>query len=100
MKLPLRSLCRLCVVASLLLSSASIRAQEQQKKDLELMRVLAPTNAAARPESMRHDATWEAWQQRTGELPPDSRRCPRLPFLPDPLAACARARNGPRGASS
>ncbi|WP_073095003.1 alpha/beta fold hydrolase [Cyclobacterium lianum] len=31
------------------------------------------------------DSTWEAWQQRTGELPPDFDTLPSLPFLPDPL---------------
>jgi pimeloyl-ACP methyl ester carboxylesterase len=28
---------------------------------------------------------WEAWQQRTGELPPDFSRMSSVPYLPDPL---------------
>ncbi|WP_246255495.1 alpha/beta fold hydrolase [Cyclobacterium plantarum] len=31
------------------------------------------------------DSTWDAWQKRTGELPPDFDSLPDLPFLPDPL---------------
>lgn len=31
------------------------------------------------------DSTWDAWQKRTGELPPDFDSLPDIPFLPDPL---------------
>ncbi len=31
------------------------------------------------------DSTWDAWQQRTGELPPDFQQMPDIPFLPDPM---------------
>ncbi|EON77955.1 hypothetical protein ADIS_1494 [Lunatimonas lonarensis] len=31
------------------------------------------------------DSTWEAWQARTGELPPNFDRMPSIPLLPNPL---------------
>lgn len=31
------------------------------------------------------DSTWDAWQQRTGELPPNFDQMPDLPFLPNPM---------------
>ena len=31
------------------------------------------------------DSTWDAWQQRTNELPPDFEQMPNIPFLPDPM---------------
>lgn len=31
------------------------------------------------------DSTWDAWQQRTGELPPDFSTLPDIPFLPELL---------------
>lgn len=31
------------------------------------------------------DSTWDAWQKRTGELPPDFSQMPSLPLLPNPL---------------
>ncbi|WP_228692744.1 alpha/beta fold hydrolase [Lunatimonas sp.] len=31
------------------------------------------------------DSTWDAWQSRTGELPPNFDRMPSIPLLPDPL---------------
>lgn len=31
------------------------------------------------------DSTWDAWQQRTKELPPDFEQMPDIPFLPDPM---------------
>lgn len=32
-----------------------------------------------------NDSTWGAWQHRTGELPPNFKELPDIPFLPDPL---------------
>lgn len=40
-----------------------------------------PTALAPTPE----DSTWTDWQKRSGELPPDFKSMPSLPFLPDPL---------------
>ncbi len=31
------------------------------------------------------DSTWLDWQKRTGELPPDFKNMPSVPFLPEPL---------------
>ncbi|WP_114750309.1 glucuronyl esterase domain-containing protein [Pleomorphovibrio marinus] len=31
------------------------------------------------------DSTWDAWLQRTGELPPDFSQMPAIPLLPNPL---------------
>ncbi|MCC5932348.1 MAG: hypothetical protein JJU28_24090 [Cyclobacteriaceae bacterium] len=31
------------------------------------------------------DSTWDAWLQRTGELPPDFSQMPSIPHLPNPL---------------
>ncbi|MFC4871001.1 alpha/beta fold hydrolase [Negadavirga shengliensis] len=45
-----------------------------------------PRNVQASFVTLSHkDSTWYAWQQRTGELPPDFDAMPSLPFLPDPL---------------
>jgi len=44
---------------------------------------------------MNHfDRTWEEWQQRTGELPPDFASLPSRSEIPDPLVML----NSPRGA--
>ncbi|WP_414663353.1 alpha/beta hydrolase family protein [Horticoccus sp. 23ND18S-11] len=59
-------------------------AQEQQRRDLELMRILSPTKEP-RGRINALDATWEAWQKRTGALPPDFAAMRSQPFLPDPL---------------
>lgn len=66
--------------------AAPATAADRRQDDLELMRVLAPT---LKPRSGRMnaiDVTWEDWQKRTGELPPDFARMPSQAFLPDPLA--------------
>jgi dienelactone hydrolase len=63
-----------------------LAAQDRRQEDLELMRVLSPT---LKPRSGRMNAvdqTWEEWQKRTGELPPDFGAMPAQAFLPDPLA--------------
>ena len=49
-----------------------------------MMKVLAPTKPP-RGRINAVDQTWEAWQQRTGELPPDFAAMRSQPFLPDPL---------------
>jgi dienelactone hydrolase len=63
----------------------SLLAQEQRRQDLELMKILAPTQVPARGRINAVDATWEAWQKRTGELPPDFSKLRSIPFAPDPL---------------
>jgi pimeloyl-ACP methyl ester carboxylesterase len=56
----------------------------------EALRILQEVygNAAALPRGQRLNVlgeTWEKWQQRTGELPPDFDGMPSMAFLPDPL---------------
>src|SRR5207302_4089772 len=41
------------------------------------------------------DATWEDWQRRTGELPPDFAAMPSIPELPDPLVMRENGRSIP-----
>jgi len=49
----------------------------RRRADLaQLRRVLPPSPA------------WDAWLEKTGELPPDFAALPDLPFPPSPLAAC------------
>lgn len=70
-------------------------AEEQQRKDLELLRKLAPTENSPRGRVNAVDATWEAWQQRTGTLPPDFAHLRSYPFLPDPLEGVTAAEQWP-----
>jgi len=52
------------------------------------MRVLPSTTPPRRSVTGRMnllDRTWEQWQERTRELPPDFEAMPSNPFLPDPL---------------
>lgn len=45
-----------------------------------------PRNVAASFVRLSHqDSTWDAWQQRTGELPPNFDQLPSIPLLPNPL---------------
>lgn len=41
------------------------------------------------------DSTWNAWLDRTAELPPDFEQMPSLPFLPDPLVLDEGGQNIP-----
>lgn len=73
------------VLAAVLGASALVwGAEAQARKDLELLRVLAPTQPP-RGRINAVDMTWEAWQKRTGTLPPDFSAMRSHPFLPDPL---------------
>lgn len=69
---------------ALSLSLAAFGAEAQQRKDLDLMKVLAPTKPP-RGRINAVDTTWEDWQKRTGALPPDFSAMRSHPFLPDPL---------------
>lgn len=62
------------------------RASESAQRDLDLLlRVLTPTRTPVTGRINAIDRTWEAWQQRTGEMPPDFSRVPSSPFIPDLL---------------
>src|SRR2546421_4730950 len=50
------------------------RNVQKQRADLEQLHRILPKSEA-----------WEAWLQRTGELPPDFEAMPSRPGLPDPL---------------
>lgn len=50
-----------------------------------LLNRLIPSLPAHNGRMNAFDRTWEDWQRRTGELPPDFSKMPSQPFLPDPL---------------
>ena len=62
----------------------------------QTLTILTPSYAKDTARVSAHERTWEAWQKRTGELPPDFAAVPSIPLLPDPL----RLRNGSRVSSS
>lgn len=75
----------------------SALAQEQRRQDRELMNIIAPTQVPARGRINAVDATWEAWQKRTGELPPDFSKLRSTPFAPDPLEGIRLSARGSTG---
>ena len=59
---------------------------DRKRDDLDLLLKLLPhssTRITGRINAV--DKSWEDWQKRTGELPPDFDSIPSQPFLPDPL---------------
>lgn len=77
-------------VAAIAIGPASVvraaEALERRQANLEMLKVLEPTRKPRDGRMNRFDVTWEDWQRRTGELPPDFVTLPSTPFLPDPLA--------------
>jgi dienelactone hydrolase len=66
--------------------AACVFAADRRKEDLDFtLRVLPPTKAYATGRINAVDKTFEQWQKRTGELPPDFPAMPSIPELPDPL---------------
>lgn len=65
-----------------LLATAS--AQPQQDLDI-LLRLLPASNTKITGRINAKDKSWEEWQRRTGEVPPDFSKLPKRPFLPDPF---------------
>ncbi len=63
-----------------------LAGQDRRQEDLASMRVLSPTLKPKTGRINAVDETWEGWQKRTGELPPDFASMPSHAFLPDPLA--------------
>lgn len=58
----------------------------QPRQDLDaLLRLLPPSRTKITGRINLHDKSWEDWQRRTGELPPDFTKLPKRPFLPDPF---------------
>lgn len=70
----------------LLLLPAMLWGQSQPQRDLELMlKNLPPSNQKITGRINLMDKSWEEWQKRTGELPPDWKQFKPQPFPPDPL---------------
>lgn len=61
----------------------------------EHLQILAPSRKPQTGRVNAQDITWEDWQRRTGELPPDFASIPSQPFLPDPLGAWPPGSPGP-----
>lgn len=84
------------VMLALLLCAGSVPAQDaaEARRDQtlkELLEILTPSRTPHAGRINAIDRTWEEWQRRTGELPPDFANMPSQPFLPDPLAAVPAA---------
>lgn len=58
---------------------------QRQEQYLQESRKINMTGRGRYPMTTRLDKTWEDWQQRTGELPPDFASMESHPLLPDPL---------------
>ena len=70
------------IVLLILLAVSTVSAQ----KDLELLlRLLPPSNTRITGRINVQDKSWEEWQKRTGEVPPDFSKMRSQPLLPDPL---------------
>jgi dienelactone hydrolase len=65
-------------------ADAESLARRQAAMDT-LTTILGPTPAKFRGRLNAFDKTWEEWQARTGELPPDFDAMPSMADLPDPL---------------
>jgi cephalosporin-C deacetylase-like acetyl esterase len=74
----------LFVGAAVCLADDAAVARRRQYLD-EMKRILAPSYRNDTTRINAHDKSWEDWQQRTGELPPDFSQMRSQPFLPDPL---------------
>ncbi|MFB3830086.1 MAG: alpha/beta fold hydrolase [Bryobacteraceae bacterium] len=61
-----------------------LAAQRREALDV-LLKVLSPSNTRITGRITAVDKSWEDWQKRTGELPPDFDAMPSIPGLPDPL---------------
>lgn len=91
-----RRLQTLPLLAVLLLAPSLVSAQDaaearREQTLRELLEVLTPSRTPHAGRINAQDKTWEEWQKRTGELPPDFATMPSQPFLPDPLAAVPEA---------
>lgn len=74
-------------------SSEAIRRRQQTLS--EHLEILTPSRKPQTGRINGIDLTWEDWQKRTGELPPDFESMPSQPFLPDPLGAWPPGAPGP-----
>ncbi len=68
-------------------------ALERRQEALDvLLKTLNRTSPPATGRITAVDKTWEDWQRRTGELPPDFNAMPSIPGLPDPLTMMENGR--------
>lgn len=75
-----------CLLLLLVVVCAADDSATRRQRYLEdLRRILAPSFRNDTTRLSARDKTFEDWQQRTGELPPDFDKMPSRPFLPDPL---------------
>lgn len=74
----------LFVLPSLLFGQSTERRQQYLEELIPYLRASTGSWANKAPVSPL-DSTWEAWQKRTGELPPDFEQLPSQPFLANPL---------------
>ncbi len=75
---------------------ASEASLERQRATLaEHLQILNPSRKPQTGRINAVDNTWEDWQRRTGELPPDFATMPSQPFLPDPLGVWPPGAPGP-----
>lgn len=75
------------MILLLLLFAAAAQAQDWRRQSLEvLLQTLPHTNTKITGRITAVDKSWEDWQRRTGELPPDFDAMPSSAELPDPLA--------------
>ena len=73
----------LSLTGSALAQSSAI---ERRKRDLDhFLKTFLPSRTPPSGRINAHDQTWEQWQKRTGELPPDFDAMPSIAELPDPM---------------
>ncbi len=79
------------VLAVTLFAACALAADEaalaRRQESLNLLLRLLPSTAGRKITGRINgiDKSWEDWQRRTGELPPDFEAMPSSPFLPDAL---------------
>ena len=78
-----RQACLYLLLAAVCAADDSTARRQQYLNDLR--RILAPSYRNDTTRLSATDKTFEDWQERTGELPPDFEAMPSNPFLPDPL---------------
>ncbi len=61
--------------------------EDYDKREAFLRQILPilPPDRTDRGHPSPLDDTWQDWQKRTGELPPNFDAMPSIPFLPDPM---------------
>jgi len=71
------------------------RHTEKRREYVEQLLTVLSTQIRNQQRVSPLDLTWELWQKRTGELPPNFDQMPSLPFLPDPLLLDEGGKNVP-----